>query len=66
MGTCRSCISWKPYETSGFGTCDNPNWRKGYHIQYKDMKSNQLIVENDEGWGFMTGPDFGCVHHKSR
>jgi hypothetical protein len=21
-----------------------------------------MLIENDEGWGMRTGPDFGCVH----
>lgn len=23
-------------------------------------------VEDDEGWGFYVGPEFGCVHHARR
>jgi hypothetical protein len=23
---------------------------------------DEVLVENDEGWGFLTGPEFGCVH----
>lgn len=22
-----------------------------------------LVVEDDEGWGMIPGPEFGCIHH---
>jgi hypothetical protein len=24
--------------------------------------SDAVVVEDEEGWGFRVGPDFGCVH----
>jgi hypothetical protein len=28
------------------------------------VPSDGVVYETDEGWGFYTGPDFGCVHFK--
>lgn len=25
-----------------------------------------VVVENDEGWAILTGPEFGCVNHEER
>jgi hypothetical protein len=26
------------------------------------MPKDGLWIENDEGWGWIVGPEFGCVH----
>ena len=64
-GRCRSCSFWKsPSETSrapeGFGDCSCPKYKMGYRVDEAD--SDGVVVEGDEGWGFVTGPEFGCVH----
>ena len=41
----------------GSGHCER--WHEGYHVD--DMQPNEAWVENDEGWGNVVGPDFGCV-----
>lgn len=74
MNTCRNC---KFFETvasraesapsfryddkarSDFGYCSR--WRRGYHEDISKLPSNEVIVEDDEMWGAIMGPDFGCV-----
>jgi hypothetical protein len=29
----------------------------------EDQASDTVMIEDDEGWGMMPNPDFGCVHH---
>lgn len=44
--------------------CSNKKILKGY--DYENFKYNYtpdcVLVENDEGWAFLVGPDFGCIH----
>lgn len=46
------------------GNCSCPKFRLGYHIL--DLQPDEVQVEDDEGWGFMTGPLFGCVHGEAK
>lgn len=46
----------------GWGGCDR--WYFGYGLPDDPLQSNELIVEDDEGWGALMGPDFGCVLHQ--
>ena len=64
MNTCKTCKhfrpgSYKDERGKGFGHCER--WRYGYRERVEDCPTNELIVENDEGWGAIMGPDFGCV-----
>lgn len=38
----------------------------GYGFQHgdaaPDVADDQVIIENDEGWGMEVGGNFGCVH----
>ena len=43
----------------GFGHCGR--WHEGYLVEISDVASNEAWVEDDEGWGNVVGPDFGCV-----
>ena len=63
-GDCKFYHPNKGDETSGstefpvgFGTCER--WDSGYGRI--TIKSNEVHVEDDEGWGAQMGPDFGCV-----
>jgi hypothetical protein len=73
MVHCRDCAFWTVPSTGeeygrqmiGFGSCVNPH----FHITY-DLRENtpttDVWVEDDEGWGFQTGGDFGCIHGTSK
>lgn len=61
-GKCSTCRHFTP-EESGFGSC--ARWRMGYGISADELASDEALVENDEGWGMLVGPDFGCVLHNS-
>lgn len=41
--------------------CTNKAFHIGYNLP-EIWESNRVLVEGDEGWGFLTGPDFGCIH----
>lgn len=65
---CRTCKHWTQ-QTEAFdiatrrlGTCER--WRRGYGVESADVADNEALVEDDEGWGNLTGPDFGCVLHE--
>jgi len=74
MNTCKTCNRWKKAEDInyhreslafeiglGICTCDK------FDYSYSDMENTPLdgvVVENDEGWGFYTGPNFGCIHYR--
>lgn len=67
MNLCRTCKYFSSnLENYGapFGDCSNPNFVKGYNIDRKSLKLNQILIEDDEGWAFEVGPEFGCIHHE--
>jgi len=55
MITCKEC---KHY-IAGDKSCSR--WNQGYGYDRDAMPSNEVLVENDEGWAMMCGPDFGCI-----
>lgn len=65
MDTCKSCIHFIPADGTRYekrlGSCKR--WEVGYSGAAV-LPLNEVIVENDEGWGAMMGPDFGCVLHE--
>jgi len=60
--TCKNC-HW--YERPGNGTheCSCPKMVYGYGPR---CDSDGVDVEDDEGWGMVPGPDFGCIHFKHK
>lgn len=64
---CRTCQYWRIdpddpafwLEKHGVRCCYK--WERGY----ADIEPSRdgALVENDEGWGAVTGPDFGCIQH---
>jgi len=64
METCKTCEYWNKND-DGYGGCVAPNILYGYSYLSTDIPKNGALIENDEGWGIMTGPDFGCVLHKT-
>jgi hypothetical protein len=51
----------RPDVLAGSGRCTR--WKEGYrnHVPPGWMQPNEAWVENDEGWGNVVGPEFGCV-----
>lgn len=67
MNTCKNCKHFKyqnsEYEEKGVsGTCNCEKFIMGYHNP--PIQSDEVLVEDDEGWGFIVGEDFGCIHFK--
>lgn len=65
---CKGCKFFKPLEKewrldsaprgAGWGECSR--WERGYSgLENYDPRG--VYVENDEGWGAIMGPEFGCV-----
>jgi len=56
-------------DAAGWGSCLCARFEKGYYEGWKELEFlglDQVVIESDEGWGFVTGPDFGCVHWKAK
>lgn len=67
MNRCRTCkhfsLSGGP-AWAGAGDCDSPKIRRGYNVKITEILPDGALVEDDEGWGLVVAPDFGCVHHE--
>lgn len=67
--TCATCIYWKPLEfhfTGKFRQCTHSKIRKEFtliDLPLEFFESDEAVVEYDEEWGILTGPEFGCIHH---
>lgn len=64
MGLCRDCkhrtkVRAPHQDDARLKACDR--WRVGYAVDPDDVADNEVLVEDDEGWAMMMGPDFGCV-----
>jgi hypothetical protein len=35
-----------------------------YGYKARKQGRDELHVEDDEGWGMIPGPKFGCIHHE--
>jgi hypothetical protein len=74
--TCLNCKCWDEewtknyYEfgNKGFGKCDSKYFYLGYCREpyEREITTSHVVVEDDEGWGFMTGKDFGCIHFEEK
>lgn len=64
MPTCDACKFWNKRGEDHLGYCGR--WKEGYSIKLESIADNEVLVENDEGWGAMMGPKFGCVLHEVR
>lgn len=69
--TCKTCKHWghsRNYaEDNGsrLKSCSAPKIAYGYGVE-SDVADNGALVEDDEGWGMLTGPEFGCVLHEKK
>jgi hypothetical protein len=61
---CKTCDWYKNGEEL-WRECNCPKMIYGYG-KAESLASDTVSVENDEGWGMVPGPDFGCVHHKEK
>ncbi len=67
MDRCATCLDWvPPTHDLNLGECDSQKWKRGYHIRWEDVAPDEVLVEDDEGWAFHPGPEFGCIHHKPK
>jgi hypothetical protein len=75
MSTCETCKQWdmifdhRHQEIkSGFGECSCEKFVVGY-LHPKDINkldTDNVMIEGDEGWGYITGKDFGCIHWEKK
>jgi hypothetical protein len=66
MNTCKTCVYWKE-ESIGihkFRVCDSNKIQEECG-QPKGERLDMLVYSYYEGGYFKSGPDFGCVHHKT-
>ena len=65
---CRSCRHWGNSRNGlsdndqRLRSCDCPKLEYGYHRELDVVPNDGAAIEDDEGWGMLTGPDFGCIH----
>ena len=64
MITCDRCKNWEQEDNLGSCICDK--FKIGYDYAKKEIADDEVLVEDDEGWAFFTGPKFGCIHGISR
>lgn len=66
---CATCRHWLRDSTVGtqLGNCNAPFVHSGYSALAKvETPPDGILVEDDEGWGWLTGEAFGCIHHEAR
>ncbi|MBU2052568.1 hypothetical protein KKH13_05165 [Patescibacteria group bacterium] len=76
MDTCENCKYWKIADNSTYkfehekiinhGSCNCEKFRMGYYFGPDDLEIDEVWIENDEGWSFYTGKQFGCIHYENR
>jgi hypothetical protein len=63
VGICDSPKIWRGYRVTIQG--DSPKIWRGYRVTIQEILPDGALVEDDETWGFIVAPDFGCVHHET-
>jgi hypothetical protein len=69
LNTCKTCKWWDKDNKEGIvrlGQCEQPKAKIGYRYSEADIEDDGVWVENDEGWAWFMGPDFGCVNHEMK
>lgn len=61
-GKCKDCKFWTGKQDLHMRTCEADFVHAGYGVETKDLPVDNIIIEDDEGWGWFTGPEFGCIH----
>ena len=65
---CQNCKHWehndfgRTKDSKRLGSCLCEKFRAGYALEIEEIMDDEVWVENDEGWAFYTGKDFGCIH----
>lgn len=69
MESCKTCKYWKltdekdPYGIDlKMGDCSNKKWGGSKNAPMDGVAIWDQIGE----WGFVVGPDFGCIHHEPK
>ena len=69
MSNCKDCKWWVVAEDYSsvrkYQTCENPKMQFGYQ-SLDTIETDGVRIEDDEGWGWIVGPEFGCVHFEPR
>lgn len=59
---CKNCIYY-----IGNNTCVCDKFELGYADNFSLKENSDCVrIENDEGWGFEVGEDFGCIHFQNK
>ncbi len=64
MERCKTCKHFETGEGRTYINLPGSGHCARYYQHYTlpdDMKPNEAWIENDEGWGNVVGPEFGCV-----
>lgn len=65
---CRTCRFYTPHDAADSRMCTAPRVLYRFKLSYaeisEEIRTYGLIVEDDEGWGMIPGPEFGCVLHQ--
>jgi hypothetical protein len=63
--TCDACRHYLPLpaghlpDDQELGHCGR--WLLGYSIHMKKLPPHAIVTEDEDGWGALMGPKFGCV-----
>ncbi len=57
---CKHCVDCEVYSQNYGLTCESPKTIKSYKVN--TAPEGGIWVENDEGWGIIVSPTFGCVN----
>ncbi len=60
MTLCENCIYYN--DPNSLHSCSCPKMFYGYGRQEGDKTPDAVRIENDEEWGMIPGPKFGCIH----
>lgn len=69
---CKNCKHWGNDEGVDMGrlkTCTSSKNVYSFHAGDHDMNrtpDDGALIEYDEGWGMLAGPEFGCVNFEAR
>ena len=65
---CKNCKWWvvNDIDYPNMYTCDHPKVKKGYRFSASDMPDDGAWIENDEGWAWYVGPEYGCVNFEEK
>lgn len=61
QGRCESCTFWGGGDLDDRKSCLCPKFHYGYG-PVKNRTPDMVDIEDDVGWGMLSGPKFGCVH----